>query len=307
MLDAAASLLFNPMSFLAWSILVLAGVCLIVRQPSLLPGKEVFFFREKMTLLAFTFITVTFLTTLAHELAHLLAARAAGLNARISFGHRLWVLVAQTDLSGVWALPRSRRFLPLLAGPMLDAASASALVIVTLFLRQGWAAAHPLAFQFLRALILSYLLRIVWQCYLFVRTDFYYVLVMLFDCKNLMGDTADFLRNQARRVFGLKPTVDQSILPAREMRIVQWYSIPWLAGRCLAFSVLIFVQIPVTLSYASHIASRIWGSHARPAEIVDSLVMGGIGVLSFSLGLFLWIKSLVQKRRRPDAAVRLAT
>ncbi len=38
-----------------------------------------------------------------HELGHLATARAAGAPARISLGTRLQFLVAQTDVSGVWA------------------------------------------------------------------------------------------------------------------------------------------------------------------------------------------------------------
>jgi hypothetical protein len=47
--------------------------------------------------------------TFAHELAHLCTARAAGVPARISLSTRLQFLVAQTDVTGIWAVPRLQR------------------------------------------------------------------------------------------------------------------------------------------------------------------------------------------------------
>ena len=55
-----------------------------------------------------------------HELAHLIAARAVGVNSRMGISHRLWYLVAETDLTGLWSVTRNQRYLPMLAGMIVD-------------------------------------------------------------------------------------------------------------------------------------------------------------------------------------------
>lgn len=43
-----------------------------------------------------------------HELCHWLAARAEGVKARVRIDRRLYMLVFETDLTGLWGLPRRR-------------------------------------------------------------------------------------------------------------------------------------------------------------------------------------------------------
>ena len=53
---------------------------------------------------------------MTHELAHWPGARVNGAGARITVSRRYYMMVLQTDLSGLWGVPRRQRFGPLLAG-----------------------------------------------------------------------------------------------------------------------------------------------------------------------------------------------
>jgi hypothetical protein len=64
---------------------------------------------------------------MTHELAHWLGARINGVLARITISRGYYMLVAQTDLSALWAVPRRRRFPPLLAGIAWDTVRLSGL------------------------------------------------------------------------------------------------------------------------------------------------------------------------------------
>jgi len=249
---------------------------------------------------------VNLLTTFIHESAHLLAARAIGVKARIGIGNRLWILVAETDLSGLWGVPRSARFLPILAGPLVDAASAALLVVFLAVAGETWRSSHPLSVQFLQALVMTYLLKLLWQCYLFVRTDFYYAFIMLFDCKNLMRDTQNFVKNRIAALLRRGNVVDQSCIPFSERRVIRWYALPWLMGRCLAFWILFWVQIPVMISYLALIAGNLSkGYHS--GRFMDTLLFSGIGCSMLFLGMFLWLRDIVKVRRASNARRSLAT
>lgn len=296
--DFAARVLFSRIATSLWIMLVLAALVALALVPELIPKRTALFFPRHMFFFGISLLSFSLATALLHELAHWLAARAEGVPARIGFSHRLWILVAETDITGIWALPKAKRLLPILAGPLIDATSASVIVLFLFAARRPWRTEHDLAVSVLEGLILSYILRLLWQCYLFVRTDFYYAAVMLLDCKDLMRDTTNFLKNRTRQIFRLEPKVDQSHIPAKERRMIRLYAVPFVLGRCLAFGVLFVIQLPTLGAYFNQIAKNLAAGHqAGFGEFVESLLLGGIGVFSFLLGMYLWIKSLVSRRR----------
>lgn len=141
-----------------------AGLFLTVIDPSLLPTPEILVFKQNLTLMSIGLYLLIFPAVFLHEMAHLIAARAAGVPARLSISHRLWVLVAQT---GIWLASKRQRLLAVLAGSLLDA-TVSALLIMLLFAQQrSWINLFPAVVLFCRIALFTYLIRLLWQCYFF--------------------------------------------------------------------------------------------------------------------------------------------
>lgn len=273
---------------------VLIGLALIALtiDPSLLPGWSAHFFQKNLTLMRLVLTLLNYSTLFLHEMAHLLAARAIGVSSRLGISHRLWYLVAETDMTGVWSIPRNQRYLPFLAGPLLDATSASVLVLLLFAQGRGWLMLHPVVFQLGRAMLLIYLMRLLWQCYLFVRTDFYFVIANFFRCKSLMKDTEVFLRNQRARLFRSLRRVDQSHIPVGEMRVIRWYALLWIFGRVAALGSLFFITIPLIWHYYLAIFAVLKaGFQANPYAFVDGLLMAFLVLTPQGLGFWLWIRS----------------
>jgi hypothetical protein len=202
----------------------------------------------------------------------------------------------------MWMAPKRARYVAFLAGPIVDAVSAALLVGVLWAQRRGSLDLSPTLEQCTGALFFSYLLRLLWQCFVFVRTDFYYVIATALDCKRLLADTEDLLRNRVARLRGSGPIVDQSAIPPGEMRAVRAYSVVWLAGRALAFSTLILISIPVLAGYGGELARAATGGHTSYG-IVDLLTLAVLGVGLQVAGIYVWIRSLLRGRtqRRTDA------
>lgn len=99
----------------------LAVIALFALRPNLFPRVSDIFFLDTpvRSLAALTLIAYTLAA--AHEGCHWLAARAEGVSARITISRRLYFLALEIDLSGLWSLPRRRRYGPLLAGLAFDA------------------------------------------------------------------------------------------------------------------------------------------------------------------------------------------
>lgn len=294
---AVARRLFGAPVLGACAIVVGVGLGLVATDPNLVPGSAVLVFHHHLAALSWALFAFTLVGVLVHEAGHLLAARAAGVPARIGLGNRLWILVAETDMTGIWMAPRRGRYIAFLAGPIIDAVSAAVLVGVLWAQRRGWFSLSPVLEQFTGAALMTYLLRLLWQCFVFVRTDFYYVLSTALHCKNLLADTENLLRNCLARMRGLAAVVDQSAIPPQEMRTIRAYSVIWLVGRLLALASLIFIALPVLGGYGGEIARTVTGGHPSYSTL-DLLT---VAVLAFGLeggGLVVWIAGLYRARKQ---------
>jgi putative peptide zinc metalloprotease protein len=297
-LPTLARWLFGRSTLTLYTLTILAASVAVVLHPTIVPGRSSLFFPRHRTLNGLLLFAFTCLSVWIHEMGHLLAARSVGVKSRIGIGHRLWVVVAETDLSGLWSVPRRQRYLPFLAGCVVDLVSAALLLFVLFAEAVHRLRLSPWLHQLVSAMIFVYLMRLLWQCFLFVRTDFYYVIATFTGCKNLIEDTMIFLRNQlARRVPTIR-RVDQSAIPPREMRVVRVYSVIWLAGRLLSLGVLVLVTLPLAALYVrSLVAAFRLGVAAHPYAFLDTLFVTAAFLVPLLLGMTLWIRSLFRLRR----------
>ncbi|MDC0710009.1 hypothetical protein POL68_16155 [Stigmatella sp. ncwal1] len=298
--ERVARVFFGRGALALYGAVVTAGMAAVLARPSIVPAWRTLFVPSHITATSLLVTFLSLLTIALHELAHLTAARAAGVSCRLGFGNRLWTLVAETDMSGMWSLPKHQRYLPILAGPLFDVVSASAVLLALFAGSEGWLALTPWMVRTGGILLFIHLMRLLWQCYFYVRTDFYYALTTFWDCKDLLRDTEDFLRNRVARLRGRSPPVDQSHIPARERRVIAVYSVIWLLGRVLAFGTLFFVQLPLLIHYVPIILRAIaTGLQGGLYSFVDSLLVITIWLVTMTLGITFWIRELRAPSRRP--------
>jgi len=279
----------------ACAAVAILGLALVAIEPGLMPAPTVLVFHEHLAALATGLVALNLLGVVVHELAHLLAARAGDVDARIGIGHRLWILVAETDMSGIWMAPKRHRYFAFLAGPLVDAALAGLFLVVLWAQRRGWIAlSAPLA-QFAAAALWVFVIRLLWQCFVFVRTDFYYVLATALDCKNLLADTEDLLRNKLARLRGPTAVVDQSAIPQRERRAIRAYAVVWLAGRAVALASLGLITLPVIKGYLSEVTRALSGRHSS-LTVIDVVALACLGLSFQAAGFFLWTRTLYRGR-----------
>jgi len=284
-------------------VVIALAIAAMVRDPSLIARASDFFFPRDRALSWIIFTIIAYASILVHEMGHLVAARAVGVSSRMGISNRLWYLVAETDLTGLWGVPKGQRYLPLLAGMLIDTVS-SALLILLLFARgQHWLSFSMFMVRLVRAMILSYWLRIVWQFFLFVRTDIYFVIVNFFNCRNLLKDTENYLRNLTARVIPRIKPVDQSGIPAAERKVIRAYAVVWVLGRIMAFGILFAVTVPVAYSYIRALTSAFRaGYSANPYNFVDSFVLSVSFLIPVIIGFVMWIDSIIRRERIRDGS-----
>jgi hypothetical protein len=266
-----------PVAWVAAALLV-AAVAVVASTPRLLPDYRDLLWTEHTTAVLAGNTVLAWLIIGLHELAHLLTARAAGVGGRVSFGTRLQFLVAQTDVSGIWAAPRARRTAVYLAGIVVNLLIAAAAMV-------GRTAATPgsLADRLAAAIAILSLLFLPPQLLLFMRTDLYFVLQDLTGCRNLYADGSAHLRSRARRAWRAvtgsgSPSVDPlDALPSRERVAVRAYAIVLAAGTAACLAVAAAVTVPFTVSLFVRTFAGLADDHGSTAvadAVLTTLIIG---------------------------------
>jgi hypothetical protein len=283
-----------------WTSLALSLIAagLVIYDPTLIPGPRDLYFPDHRTMIWIILIFLGYGAVYIHELGHLIAARALGINSRMGISHRLWHVVVETDLTGLWSVSKQQRYLPLFAGAIIDVVS-GALTIMLLFAQtRHWLPLTVVGVRVTRAMAFTYVMRIIWQCLLFIRTDFYYVIASVFNCRSLLSDTEDFLRNMLHPLLPWVRYVNQSAIPPFEKRVIRVYSVVWVVGRIAAFSLLWVITIPLFARYSRSLAGAVRaGYSANPGNFVDALVFTLYFLVPVTVGFTLWIRTLVRGER----------
>ena len=193
-----ARAMFSPVAAVVYLIVVLAAAVIAIDRPSLAPRPANVFFTSSFVVVELTIVLGQLPLSALHELAHLLAGRRLGLASRIRLSNRFYFVVFETTLDGLVGVPRRQRFLPMLAGMAADVVAMAALTIAAALTRDD----HPLVGGICLALAFSTLPRIIWQFYLFLQTDIYYLVATLLGCIDLHATSRQWLANRANRLLG---------------------------------------------------------------------------------------------------------
>jgi hypothetical protein len=307
----AAQRLVGWPAMIVYGLISVAGLTLAADDPGLIPKSGgALLFPIDFAPLTWATIAIALVGVAIHEVGHVVAARAAGVPAGVGLGNQLYVLVAQTDMTGIWLAPKRQRYVAFAIGAIIDAVTSSFLVAFLWCARHGVLSVPRWSVLLATSVLLTYIMRIAWQCYFFVRTDGYYIISTAFNCKNLMADTEDYLRNVTARLRRRPRRIDQSQIPAREMKVVRWYAVFWFLGRLISFVMFGLTVLPVLVGYLYQFFQLVSGGHTK----YGSVDFATIAILSLALdggGLLMWFRSLRRaaraRRDRYARAERRAT
>jgi len=259
--------LYSLPAMVIYGLLFAGCVVALTAVPWLRPGYGQLFFVSNPVLSIALLNVVTMPLLILHEVAHWLGARAEGIPARITLTRRYYFMVAQTDLTGLWALPPRRRLAPLLAGLAFE-------TVTTVVLLGGLAAAHlgwwhplPTVSRLIAALVLVQVFSISFQFALFMRTDLYAVLITCLGCRNLSRVSRLTMKGWYRR----RTAAEEAELAAADQRdkaVARWYGWVQAGGAALvAFYFAVFFApatvylirwIVTGLATSSPVGSRFW-------------------------------------------------
>jgi putative peptide zinc metalloprotease protein len=237
---------FNKLTYLMYFVLFIVNLFLFITQPSLFPHHEDIFVFDIMALNVVLWMSFTFLLLLVHELGHILAMRAHNLPTKLGVGHRMFFVVIETDMSSVWKLAPKERNVLFFAGLCFDMVILFiALVSQLLFPNGSW-----LFIGLLNLAVFDVVLRIIYQCCIYMKTDLYFVFENVSGCYNLMENAKQNIRNKLSfiRFKGRK-----EVLFLEEGRTVFLYTILYFLGFVISVALYFIYYIPEIIHAGNHL------------------------------------------------------
>ena len=296
--------LFSWPCAVAYLAVVACAVASIIAIPSILPERRVFLFTHDRTFSILALLAMCGPVVILHELGHMLAAARHGIASRLGFGTRLWTIVVEVDLTGLLSLPRSWRYVPLLAGLGADFFSVSLMFVMLAALVHHHANSYLV--HLIQALVVQTVLIMLWQTNVFLRTDLYFVLCTWLGFPDLDRDARRYLgalwRDTPARVWALTPGAlrDRLAMAAatcdgsRHLRTVQFFALIWVAGRIVSVYILVTLLLPTMAGYIAENYRAIRNSTAQSIPY-DSLCFSILLVGLMTSGLVSWVYQHVSR------------
>ncbi len=268
--------LFSKPALVIYAGVVAWGVGIMALEPRYLPRPADLFVAPTYATTMILVWLVSAVTVAKHELAHLVAAKLLGLEAGLAISHRMFFPVLQTDLTDLWLADKRQRYLAYAAGMASDVVLAGAVVAVLWLHDRGVLPLPDLAHRAGKLTVLIAGAGVLWQFNFFLRTDVYYMIANLCDCKNLAGDTTAYLKSQLRRLLkGAGPRALVGVTD-RELRVIRVYSVFFLVGTASlvllgAAYLLGVLYVLLTGGKSDFLASR-WTGGFRPIDKIAYLM-----------------------------------
>jgi hypothetical protein len=295
--------LFSPPAWACYALLTGAALAAMIAHPYLLPTyHNLFFVHSSLVILMLGILLGQVPLVLLHETFHALAGRRLGLNSTLRIGRRFYYIVFVTSLDGLVSVPRRKRYLPMLAGMLLDLLAIAGLTLAAAPLHSATGAA-ALIYRLLLSMAFGVVLRFAWQFYFFLRTDLYYLATTVLGCNDLQTTARQMLGNRVWRLLGRADRrFDESAWHPRDASVARWYSWLMVTGYALLSAMLVTTAFPVGIRL-TELAVHELISTTSPLRMADVAIFLVLNFWEPALAAALAIRALRRRRQhRPAAA-----
>jgi putative peptide zinc metalloprotease protein len=223
-------LFFNKSTKIIYAFIFVVNLIMFFLNPHLFPHYKDIFIFDVMFQNILLWVVVGLILAIIHEIGHILSIRAFNLPTNLTFGHRLFFLVLETDMSLGWKLPVKDRMSIYLAGVCFD----NVLLFLALTMQLFFPNSSGLFLSIMALIVFEIATRFIYQCCVYMKTDFYYVL------ENLTG-THNLMENAKAWIFKRRETL---IMFEGEKRTIYLYTVFYFLGITITIAMFIFYYLP---------------------------------------------------------------
>ncbi|MFS0779342.1 hypothetical protein ABC255_25510 [Neobacillus sp. 3P2-tot-E-2] len=264
---------FNKFTVFLYSVILVLNIVIFIVNPSLFPHRDDIFVFDIMVVNVIFWMAFSFLFVLLHEFGHVLAIRAHNLPTKMEIGHRIFFVVLLTDMSSIWRLPPKDRNILFLAGLYFD----STLLFIALICQLLFPNSSEFIIGLMHLAAFDIVLRMIFQCCIYMKTDLYYVFENVSGCYNLMENAKQTIR---KRLSFLKLEQMDEVIFSGEKRTVSFYTLLYFLG----FVITIFLYFNYYIPEIIHVGEQILPGFAKSPT---SLLFWDAVVFSLQVSIFL--------------------
>jgi hypothetical protein len=291
--------IFSPVAWLVYGAVVAAAIVAVIASPDLAPSYHDLFFSQYYTVVVVGLFVGAMPLALLHETFHALAGRRLGIRSRLKIGRRLYYIVLETALDGLVAVPRRRRYLPVLAGMVADVLVIAVLTLVADVARQP-DGRFALLGRVCLAFAFATVLRVAWQFFFYLRTDVYVLITLVLGCTDLHETSRRLLVARLRRWTRRAPAPAPPVGNAADRRAARWYSWLIVAGYSFSLATLLVAAVPAGYHVYSGILARLTGS-ADLGQLLDAILFLAMTLPQIAFTVWLGVR---ERRRRRATSYR---
>lgn len=290
------SWLFSTPAFVVYAGVCIAAFIIMEIDHSYIPEHQDIFFHPRFTIILLVAVILSWLLVFKHEMAHLFALKSLGLQGKFSLSHRLHFVVAETDMTQLWMKPRKDRYLPYAAGMISDVVTASSLVVVLWISDAGFFFMPDILYDICKFIVLTQFIGILWQFQFFMRTDVYYILATVLNCKNLYGDAQTVIKNHIYKLIKKSPHPIEGVSQS-EMKAIQIYSVFLALGTGSVVAIVALYVIPILYTMVTEVYTNVAAGYipGNKQAFIDGVILTGILLFQWGLLIFLIVKNQQQK------------
>lgn len=283
-----------------YAAITLAAMVAMARFPYLRPSYRHLFFTRYLSLIPIAMAAATIPLVLLHESFHALAGRRLGLPSTLTIGRRFYYLVGETRLDSLFSVPKRKRYLPFLAGTIVDVVVLSALTLIAGLLHsQGFPA---WSYGFCLAVAFALVLRLIWQVQFYLETDFYYVISHAMRCPDLHRAARFYVKTRAFLLLRRPPPSGDADWSDRDQAFARWYAPLLIIGYGFSLFTLLWAGIPSLIRFAELLVGRFTGSRHPKGGLLDALIF--VVLMSLQWGLFVYVVVRDRRVRKQQALVQ---
>ncbi|WP_208590265.1 hypothetical protein [Gracilibacillus suaedae] len=283
-----AKAMFNKWTLPLFLIILTINVCMFISFPHYTPTFMDIFIFDSMVANLLIYLLLSLILIISHEFGHILAIRSFDLPASVNVGHRLFLVVVETDLTAGWKLPSKKRNILFLGGMFID----QLILFTVLLVKLTVAIDHYLINGILSVVVLDIFIRTIYQFCFYMKTDLYYLVENMTGCYNLMENGKNYM---AKWIPFIKVDKTSTTFEGEE-KIVKLYGLFSFIGVILTMSLFIIYFIPQTIYLMVNTLPHLMNPIGNP-YFWDALVI----VAQFILMISLLIYSIRKKRKSASA------
>lgn len=284
-----AKFFFNNSTLPILFSLFIINISIFVFRTDFIPNYRVIFIFDSIILSLSIYLGISLFLIILHELGHILAIRAQGLPTKLEIGNRLFIfIVLETDLTYAWKLNKKQRNILYLGGIYIEQVILFSVLLTKIFLP-----VEGIVDQLLFLAILDIIIKTIYQCCFYLRTDFYYIFENITGCYNIMEHSKNYLKNLLSLAYK-KSTIE---VHEREINIIRAYSIFQIVGIILTCFIMLKYGIPQTIYVYKILIPTLFNYNDSP-YFWEAIFMLAQTLLVISLLIFTWIKSYKQTKKQ---------